>query len=85
MLSKLSRGWVYDKKRDNAKLRHDCLLPWRKMGSSEWGLIEPWIAVRMGRNVLSEVEKKKDRVVVTAIPKILAKAGYTVEKVENDR
>jgi len=80
-LSKLSRGWVHNPKRENEKLHHDCLLPWRKMSNLEWKRIEPWIAVRMGRDALPEIEKEKDRVVVRAIPKILARAGYAVEKV----
>jgi len=72
---------VHNPKRENEKLHHDCLLPWRKMSNLEWKRIEPWIAVRMGRDALPEIEKEKDRVVVRAIPKILARAGYAVEKV----
>ncbi len=81
-LSKLSRGWVYNKVRDEEKLYHNCLLPWRVMSEEEWAGIEPWIAARMGRTELSKEEKDKDRIIVKNIPKFLSEAGYTVEKVK---
>lgn len=84
MRLKLERGWRYARRTDKEKELHEALLPWRKLSPAErattYGAYEP----RVGPGTLSESQKKKDRILVRAIPRILARAGYTVLKVNND-
>jgi len=39
----------------------------------------------IGKRTLPDKEKEKDRMLIRGIPKILAKAGYTIVKVGNQR
>lgn len=79
--AKLAAGWRYAPETDKVHQRHQDLVPWHQMSEEE-------LAVRfmsteraaMGPGELPEVEKEKDRVLVRAIPAILAHAGYTMVK-----
>lgn len=80
MKSKANMGWVYAPIRDNEHKKHPCLLPWRELTDGELGKTSPELAAVMGRTALPEEEKEKDRVLVRAIPRILAMAGYVLKK-----
>ncbi len=80
MKSKANMGWVYAPERDDAHKKHPCLLPWSELTDAELGKTSPELAAVMGRTALPEEEKEKDRVLVRAIPRILAMAGYVLKK-----
>ena len=84
MRLKLERGWRYARRTDKRKELHEALLPWRKLSRAErvtnYGAYESGV----GPGPLPESQKKKDRTLVRAIPRILARAGYTVLKVNDD-
>jgi RyR domain len=81
MRLKLERGWRYGERTDKKKAKHDALLPWRKLSAAERASIYGSYEKAIGSGVLPESEKKKDRILVRGIPRILARAGYTVLKV----
>ncbi len=80
MKSKVNMGWVYAPKRDNSLKHHPCLLPWRVLTDDELAKLDPEFAAALGREELPENEKQKDRVLVKAIPRILAMAGYVLKR-----
>ncbi len=80
---KLEAGWHYARKTDKAQKRHQALLPWRKMSAAEREQLYAPYHEAVGAGVLPESEKEKDRLLVRGIPRILARAGYTVVKVQH--
>jgi hypothetical protein len=83
MRLKLERGWRYGSSTDKKKERHQALVPWRKLSTTERANIYGDYHEAIGPGVLPESEKKKDRILIRAIPRILARAGYTVLKVND--
>jgi hypothetical protein len=82
---KLRTGWRYAPERNDAKLEHDAILPWRRLSAEENAARYREYADRVGDGEISEEEQKwKDRVLVRAIPIGLATAGYTIAKVADD-
>ncbi len=78
---KARQGWHYGPKTNKEKRENQAMLPWQEMTREE--LIAKYgveLAGVMGNSALPESEKEKDRVLVSSIPLILAKAGYTVAK-----
>ena len=85
MLQKLKDGARYGVPRHDPSGIHDSLLPWhptsraaleRKYGTE--------LASRIGDVVLTDEDKDRDRNLIRNIPRILAKAGYTVVKLTDD-
>jgi RyR domain len=79
-------GWHYGPDKDPAELEHPDLLPWTKLtreqlASHEFYSDEPTDLT--GRQ-LSETAKQKNREMVAAIPKILARVGFTIVKIEDE-
>jgi hypothetical protein len=81
--SKLQSGWHYARKTNKEQKLHQALLPWRRMTASERGQQYGPYAAAVGVGVLPEAEKEKDRLLVRGIPQILARAGYTVVKIQH--
>jgi hypothetical protein len=82
MKAKLAAGWRWGAKTDKERRIHTDLLPWRKLSSAERA--ERYTATEakaIGENPLPEKEKHKDRGLIRGIPRILAKAGYTIVKI----
>ena len=78
---KARQGWRYGVTTDKAKMENEALLPWHAMTREE--LVNKYgveLAAVMGASELPEEQKEKDRTFVSAIPAILAEAGYTVAK-----
>jgi hypothetical protein len=80
--AKVAAGWRYGPERDDEKRTNPAVLPWRKLSAEEWAQLDPALAAAMGSEPLPEEEKEKDRALVRAIPKILAKAGYAVVQLQ---
>ncbi len=85
MKAKLAQpgNWRFGKPTDKANCLHEDLLPWRQM--TEEGLARVFSPVElaaMGREILPEAEKEKDRELVRRIPYILGRVGYTVIKLD---
>lgn len=77
----IADGWRYGPERDDARKLHPAPLPWRKMSDEELiRVFSPAEIEAMGTEELPEKEKEKDRALMRGIPKILARAGYTVVK-----
>jgi hypothetical protein len=57
------------------------LLGWTELTDDERAKLSPEEAAAIGPGELPDHEKEKDRVLIRGIPKILARAGYTVIKV----
>lgn len=86
MKAKIEAGWRYGLHTIKAKQIHEDLLPWRKLSDDERaGLYSPEENAAIGKRVLPDKEKKKDRELVRAIPRILAEAGFTIVRVGNDK
>jgi RyR domain len=81
MKAKIAAGWRWAPETDKAKQLHKDLLPWRKLTDEERRRLSPHESAAIGPGEIPEEEKEKDRLLVRAIPKILAQAGYTVVKV----
>jgi hypothetical protein len=82
--AKVAAGWRYGPKRDDEKRTNPAILPWCKLSAEEWAQLDPALAAVMGSETLPEEEKEKDRALVRAIPKILAKAGYAVVQLQTE-
>ena len=79
--AKVEAGWRWASATDSAKKVNQTLLPWCKLSEEERARrYSPTIAAAMGIEELPEVEKEKDRSLVRGIPRILAKAGYAIER-----
>lgn len=79
--AKLEAGWRYAPETNKAHQRNADLVPWHRLSEEE--LVAQFTLeerAAMGPGELPEAEKEKDRVLVRAIPAILAHAGYTVVK-----
>jgi hypothetical protein len=81
--SKLQSGWRYARKTKKDEKLHQALLPWRRMTAAERDQQYGPYAAAVGLGVLPEAEKEKDRLLVRGIPQILARAGYTVVKIQH--
>jgi len=66
MRDKLAAGWKYAPKTDKLRKLHQDLLPWQELPD---------------KPVDGDDAKEKDRLLVRGIPRILAKAGYAIERV----
>lgn len=82
MKSKINLGWIYSPQRNDELKHHPCLLPWKELSEEEIARLDPEFAAAIGRSALSELEKDKDRVLVRAIPDILAMAGYAIKRLD---
>lgn len=79
MKAKLAAGWRWEARTKKEEKAHADLLPWRKLTKKDRDQrYAPNEAAAIGDKVLPEREKKKDLDLVRGIPKILAKAGFTV-------
>ena len=77
-------SWRFGHPTDKPNHLHAGLLPWKKMTDEELALaFSPGEVAAMGREILPEAEKEKDRELVRRIPYILGRVGYTVIKVDN--
>lgn len=86
MKAKIEAGWRYDLRTIKAKQIHKDLLPWRKLSDEErTRLYTPEENAAIGKRVLPQKEKEKDRELVRAIPRILAEAGFTIVRVGNEK
>ena len=77
--TKLRQGWSWGSPRDDKRLLHPAMLPWRKL--TEEQRIERYGTggvPRVGIKLLPQKEKKKDHALIKAITKILADNGYRV-------
>ena len=81
MKAKIVAGWRWAPKTDKDNHLHKDLLPWRKLTDEQMARLTPDEAAAIGPDEIPEQEKEKDRLLVRAIPKILALAGYTIVKV----
>ena len=78
--AKIELGWRHGPKTDKARKIHQALLWWRKLSAKERDrLPSDWLAA-LGKEVLPEVEKQKDREMVRQIPEIITRAGYSLVK-----
>ncbi|MDQ2975104.1 MAG: RyR domain-containing protein, partial [Acidobacteriota bacterium] len=84
MRQKLEAGWRYAPKTDKKKKLHEALLPWRKLSQPQRARLYSPFELAVGGGVLSESQRRKDRMLVRGIPKILSRAGYTVVKVQGE-
>ncbi len=85
MKAKISAIWRYGPRTIKEKRIHKALLPWRRFSKQELSerfTVEEIAA--LGPRLLPEKEKEKDRDLVRGIPKILAAAGYTVERTRRE-
>jgi hypothetical protein len=80
---KVAGGWRHAPNTDKVRLLHRALLPWRKLSAAELAArYGPAAVGALGRKVLPQREKAKDRLLVRGIPKILAEAAYMIVKDE---
>ena len=79
---KVEQEWVYGPERDDKEKTNPALLPWEALTDEDRSQLDPAIAAALGDDALPETEKEKDRALVRAIPRILAKAGYTVARLQ---
>jgi hypothetical protein len=83
MRAKIAAGWRWADQTDKAKGLHAALLLWKgrsaemTRGDSQSPFTPEELAA-LGPDPLPESEKEKDRDLVRGIPRILARAGYTV-------
>jgi hypothetical protein len=83
---KIRTGYRWGPKTDPKKKLHKDLLPWRKLTTAEKAArYTPLEAAALDRGVLPEKEKEKDRDLVRGIPRILARAGFTIVPLELPR
>jgi len=79
MKAKIAAGYRWGPKTDPLKKRHKDLLRWRRPNSDEASArYTPIEAAALGRGLLPKKEKDKDRDLVRGIPRILARAGFTI-------
>jgi len=81
MKSKIEAGWRWAPETDKPNQLHKDLLGWTELTDDERAKLSPAEGAAIGRGELPDHEKEKDRVLIRGIPKILARAGYTVIKV----
>ncbi len=82
----LRRGWKWSRKRDDVAKRHPALVPWRVQ--SPENRVRRYTqagAAALGPGVLKASEKKKDRDLVRELPRILAKYGYSIERLSGSQ
>ena len=86
MQAQIEAGWRWAPETDKDKRLHQDLLLWRTPSDEEKArLYTPTERAAIGPGELPEEEKDKDRNLVCGIPRILAKAGYTIVKTSRDR
>lgn len=85
MKAKIEAGWRWAPHTDKANQLHEDILAWHKLSDEARAALTPEEQAAIGPEALREAEKEKDRVLVRGIPKILARAGYTVVKVLDDK
>jgi hypothetical protein len=86
MNAKIGAGYRWGAKTDPEKKQHKDLLPWRKLSAAESAArYTPFEAAALGRRILPEKEKDKDRDLIRGIPRILARAGFTIVPLEEPR
>jgi hypothetical protein len=85
MKAKIESGWRWAPHTDKANQLHEDILAWHRLSEDERAALTPEEQAAIGPEALPEPEKEKDRVLVRGIPKILARAGYTVVKVLDDK
>jgi hypothetical protein len=86
MKAKIGAGYRWGAKTDPKKKLHKDLLPWRKLTAAENAArYTPLEAAALGRKILPEKEKEKDRDLIRGIPRILARAGFTIVALESPR
>ena len=86
MKAKIRNDWRWGPKTDKSKRLHKDILLWRSMSEDEKAeRYTPTELAAIGKRTLPDKEKEKDRMLIRGIPKILAKAGYTIVKVGNQR
>ena len=78
MKARVAAGWTYGAKRDNAKLKHPDLRPWRKLSDEELGALAPELAAAIQNTALPEKEKKIDRDLSLCIREIASDLGYAI-------
>lgn len=84
MRLKLEAGWRYGPVRDDAAKRHPSLLLWTKLSAGEGTERYGAFAEAIGADELPEEEREKDREMIRGIPRMLAAAGYTIEKIAGE-
>ncbi|MHC1695688.1 MAG: RyR domain-containing protein [Eubacteriales bacterium] len=81
MLHAIKYGWHYENVKAKAFPADSTLLPWRKMSKDETEKLYGLDAANaIGLDGLPDEEKDKDRAIISAIPFIIEKAGFIVEK-----
>lgn len=84
MKTKIKNGWRWAPKTDKQNRLHKDILLWRLMTDQEKAKqYTPAELAAIGKKILHDKEKEKDRVLIRGIPKILGQAGYTIVKVRN--
>ena len=73
---RLAQGWRYGEERDDRLHTHPALVYWHVGAHRERERYTTDEQARLGPGSLPEEEKEKDRALVRAIPRILARAGY---------
>jgi hypothetical protein len=81
MKAKIADGWRWAAETDKARKLHKDILPWNRIADEDRAGLSPEEEAAIGPDEITEQEKEKDRLLVRAIPRILARAGYTVVKV----
>jgi hypothetical protein len=82
--AKLGEGWRHAPKRDNEKLTHPDMLPWKHpphQAGARFKFTSEELE-RLGSRELSETAKQKDRDLVEGIPTILEKADLTIKRID---
>jgi hypothetical protein len=83
--ARLAAGWRYGPQTDPAQMTHVALLPWRALSPQELAASYSQAEIAaLGAEELPESEKEKTRDLIDGIPRILARAGYTLIKVRED-
>lgn len=79
MKAKIAAGYRWGTRTDPLTKRHKDLLPWRKLNSDlASARYTPIEAAALGSGLLPKKAKDKDRDLVRGIPRILARAGFTI-------
>ena len=78
---KITSGWRWAAHTDKPNRLHKDMLPWKLSPERHSpDVLTPAEESVLGKTVLPEAEKEKDRQLVRVIPQILSRAGYTVVK-----